>query len=181
MTASTAFSRNARQTHIIYGSVQMQLRSILAVAAAFTVLACGSDSSGSTEPPQTALNGSMSAVVNGDDWNATLSVQAAYTNGILAIAGVDGGNVTIAVATAASGPGSYPIGVPSSTNASYTMGGGQALVWQAVSTLGSGSMEIETLTATSASGTFHFELPAVTTSGATGTKSITNGKFEVKF
>lgn len=159
----------------------MQLRSILAVAAAFTVLACGSDSSGSTEPPQTALNGSMSAKVNGDDWNATLAVQAAYANGILALSGVDGDNVTIAMATGATQPGSYAIGATSGTNASYTMTGGQALAWQAVSTLGSGSIEIETLTATSASGTFHFELPAVTSSGATGTKSITSGKFDVKF
>ncbi len=161
----------------------MHLRSVLAVAAAFAVLACGSDSSNSTEPPPGggALNGSMSAKVNGESWTATMSVQAGYANGILAFAGVDGNNATLAIALAPAGPGSYAISGASGTNASYTLTGGQGLVWQAVSVVGSGSVEIDTLTATRATGTFHFELPAVASSGATGTKSITEGKFDVKF
>lgn len=159
----------------------MHLRSVLAAAAAVSLIACGSDSSGSTEPPQSALNGSMSAVVDGDQWTATVAVQAAYANGILALSGVDASNSTIAMAMAPSGPGSYSIGVAEPTNAAYTLTGGQALVWQAVSTLGSGSVELQTLTATEATGTFHFELPAVASSGASGTKSITEGKFDVKF
>jgi hypothetical protein len=161
--------------------MSMQLRSVLAVAAALAVVACGSDSSNSTEPPPGALNGSMSATVDGVSWTATLAVQAGYANGILAFAGVDANSTTIAVALAPTGPGAYPIGSTQPTNASYSIAGGQAKVWQAAATQGSGSVEIDSLTATSAAGTFHFELPAIESSGATGTESITNGKFSVKF
>jgi hypothetical protein len=163
----------------------MRFRPFFLSAALLFVAACGSDSSSPTAPPpsQTLTHGTMSAVVDGQAWTASVGLQAAYQNNILAFAGVAAGNSTIAIALAPlGGPGTYTISVGEATNASYSIPGGAPSQWQALGGVGgTGSVVLTTLTATGASGTFSFELPPITNTSATGTKSITNGKFDLTF
>jgi hypothetical protein len=95
-------------------------------------------------------------------------------------AGTDG-NVTMAVAVGfIAGPGTFQIGpVGQPTNALITEASGHG--WHAQSTIGSGSVTIASITATTAKGTFSFTAPAVDGTGATGTKVVTEGTFDLKF
>jgi hypothetical protein len=59
--------------------------------------------------------------------------------------------------------------------------GNPAAGWTAAVGTGSGSITLTTLTSAGASGTFTFNLVAVPNTGATGTKAITEGVFNVTF
>lgn len=161
----------------------MRYRSFLLSAALLLVTACGSDSSSPTAPPPTLTHGTMSAVVDGKAWTATVGLSAAYQNNILAFAGVAADKSTITIALAPlSGLGTYTISIGEATNASYSINGGALAQWQGVGGVGgTGSVVLTSLTATGASGTFSFELPPISNTAATGTKSITNGKFDLTF
>lgn len=145
----------------------------LALATALAISACGSE----TGPGQ-PVNGSMTAKIDGGNWSASVAVAATYTGNILAIAGTDGNGRTIGFATVASAPGTTSIATTVGANASLTIG---ANAWSAGSTIGSGTMVITALTTTGARGTFQFVLSPVASSGATGTRNITEGTFDVTF
>jgi len=53
--------------------------------------------------------------------------------------------------------------------------------WQTTVAGGSGTLVITTFSATSASGTFSFVAPAIASTGATASKTVTNGTFNVTF
>ena len=57
----------------------------------------------------------------------------------------------------------------------------QASLWGTTLSSGSGTITLGTLTSNTASGTFSLNLAAIPGSGATGTKTITNGSFNVTF
>jgi hypothetical protein len=159
--------------------------------------ACGS--SGSTTTGPTAVpppvppvsscpggngaTGSISAQINGASWVAACVKAATFFNGIVSLVGSD--NVTsvanaqvIGIATQASGPGTFPISLANGENGQLTIGGTQ--VWEANAVLGgSGTITLTVLTATGTSGTFSFNLIAVPP--AAGTKTITNGVFNITF
>ncbi|HEX5438283.1 MAG TPA: DUF6252 family protein [Gemmatimonadaceae bacterium] len=158
-------------------------RFIVLSAALLCLAACGSESPSPTQPTPPLEHGSMSAKVDGRDWTATVGLQANYQSGVLAFAGGNSDGSIIAIGLVpSSGPGTYTVSVPMPTNASYTMPGGTAAVWQAVAGVGgSGTVTLTSLTTTGASGTFSFELPPVASTAATGTKSITQGKFALTF
>ena len=108
---------------------------------------------------------------------------ATFFNGIVSLVGSD--DVTnaaaaqvIGIATQASGPGTFPISLANGANGQLTIGGTQ--LWEANAVLGgSGTITLTILTATGTSGTFSFNLIAVPP--ATGTKTITNGVFNIAF
>lgn len=157
-------------------------RLLAAVSALLLATAACSSKSNVTGPKNTSLpHGSMSATIDGTSFVATRGLSVTYNQGILAAAGVDDSNNTLAFAVYASGPGTYPIGITSPTNAIYTMASSGSKSWQAASTLGSGSVTVTTLTATGATGTFSFTLVANGGSGASGNKVVTNGAFNLTF
>ena len=78
------------------------------------------------------------------------------------------------------GTGTFPIGpfpITNGANGLLTIGGSQ--LWAANAIQGSGTITVTTLSATGASGTFSFNL--VADAPATGTKTITNGAFNITF
>jgi hypothetical protein len=107
---------------------------------------------------------------------------ATFFNGIVSFVGSDNTNFAraqiLGVATQASGPGTFPIDLSNGASGLLTIGGTQ--VWKADAVLGgSGTITLTTLTATGTSGAFSFTLIAVPP--ATGTKTITNGAFDITF
>jgi hypothetical protein len=164
---------------------------LMAVAGTLTVLAvaCGGagNSPNPTSPsaPATSTPAAGSALtfkVDGVSESAT-SVTASLTNGILAIGGTDSTRATtlsFALTPTAAGTGTYLLGPLSAANAQVLIGS-PAAGWQGAVGIGSGTITVNSLTSTAASGTFSFSLVAVGGSGATGTKLITEGAFNVSF
>jgi len=151
---------------------------------ALSMCACGSSnasltsSSGSGPTTPTPGSSTMTAQINGVAWTAS-SVVVTYSNGILAVTGTD--NVTtLGIGVAATSPST----VTSGLTANLTIAG-QPGSWQAAVMNGSGSVTIATIVtsgaARSASGTFMFNLVPTAGSGSAGTKTISNGAFNVTF
>jgi hypothetical protein len=137
---------------------------------------CGGDGTG---PELPALNGSMTAVIDGVSWSATTALTAAESGGILGFAGSDASNVTIGMAFVLDGTGTYPIGPSIPTNATYT--DGSSAQWSADPFNGSGSITVTTLTSDHAVGTFSFVMEPDAGNSATGSVTITAGTFDVTF
>jgi len=109
------------------------------------------------------------------------SANASLANGILSVGGTDTSRTTtigFAFSPTAAGVGTYTFGPLSGANAQLLVGN-PAAGWQAGVGIGSGTITVTSLTSTSASGTFTFSMVAVAGTGATGTKSITDGVFNV--
>ncbi|MGQ0701583.1 MAG: hypothetical protein ACT4PM_00450 [Gemmatimonadales bacterium] len=76
------------------------------------------------------------------------------------------------------GPGTYPLGTGggvSGGTASVSVG---SVVWMTELSGAAGTVAISTLTATRAAGTFSFVAKGVGVTGASGTKTVTNGQFD---
>jgi hypothetical protein len=142
-------------------------------------VACSSGDDG-TGPENTPANGSMSARIDGSSWTSTLAVSAGSSGGIIAISGTNG-STTIAMAFGiANGPATFQIGPAGAiSNALLMESNGRS--WHALSTVGNGTVTLTSISATGAAGTFAFTAPAVASSGATGSKVVTNGSFDVRF
>ena len=162
-------------------------RLILTVGVVLTITGCGGSSSpsaisGPTTPPgpNPSASRSMSARIDGVAWTAT-SVGVQFTNGVLIVSGVDGALTTVGFTSPALATGTYAVAAGSPVAGSLITSAGS---WQANgvgSGTGSGSVTITSLTLTSVAGTFTFSLTATPSTGATGTKSITVGAFNVTF
>lgn len=133
---------------------------------------------GGTGPAQNLPQGSMSARIDGANWAASAGLAGTWSGGILSIAGTDAASQTLGFATFASGPGTYTIAGTVGTNALLTIGA-TGTGWSAVSTRGSGTITVNSITATGAAGTFSFVLVPATGTGSN--KNITEGRFDVKF
>ncbi|HEX8031011.1 MAG TPA: hypothetical protein VF491_21225 [Vicinamibacterales bacterium] len=122
----------------------------------------------------------MTFRVDGTSHSAA-SVTASFANGILSVGGTDTSrntSLSFAVTPSAGGVGTYTFGPLSAANALILVGS-PAQSWQGGVGTGSGTITITTLTSTTATGTFSFSLVPVAGSGATGTKAITEGAFNV--
>jgi hypothetical protein len=128
------------------------------------------------------IQGTMTARIDGVQFTASCMTAAQYSNGILAIGGVNSANpyTSVAFAVLVSGPSTHQIGGLSGANAVINMSGTTA-TWQALAGQGSGTIVVTSLTATGAAGTFSFVAPPTPNSGATGTKTVTDGTFNVTF
>lgn len=154
----------------------------LMLLPALSTLACGSPTSPTETNPPSAGGAPLTFKVDGASVTATSST-AAYANGILSIGGTDSARSTtlgFALAPTATGTGVYTLGPTSAANVQIYIGN-PAAGWQAGVGIGSGTITVNSLTSTGASGTFSFSLVAVPGSGATGTKTITEGVFNVTF
>jgi hypothetical protein len=174
------------------------------VVAAFCVLAlvvgvsgCSSSSS-STGPSGKVVqscgggnaSGSMTATISGRSFEAQCLVTLTFNGKLFDLAGTDVSQSNsstfqiVAFVVSATGPGTYTIDSTtiaqgaSGNNASYNIGGNQ--LWNSGAGFGGGgTVTFTTLTTTSASGTFSINF--VAGPSASGTKSLTNGKFSVTF
>lgn len=144
---------------------------------AFVLLAAGAVACGDDNGTGVHANGSMSASIGGTAWTANLSVTASHAGNVLAIAGVSADsrqiNITVPNVTTT---GTVNLGVGQQGVGTVTLGT-QAWVTSLVG--GTGSVSITTLTATHVAGTFTFTAAASTNTGATGTKAVTSGAFDI--
>lgn len=152
----------------------------------------GCDSDDDDDPAPTG-NGSMSATVEGNDWNANVAVQATYitqggTNALTVVGSSDQGeglSTTISLNLLnVTGTGTIAVDGSNLTNlssASYAIANStsanDAEVYNSVGN--SGQVTITELTETRVSGTFTFVGSEAT--GGTGTRTITDGEFSVNF
>lgn len=153
------------------------MRAATAVLVA-AVAGCGGDNTG----PNGQTNGDMTAKIDGASFTSvTTLAQRNTTNAgtIIAISGADAHGVGLGFGFVDAGVGSYPIGGLTPTNASVLDGTGK--VWTAGAIGGSGTLTVTALDATHVAGTFAYSAVASAGSGATGTKAVTQGVFDVRF
>ena len=142
-----------------------------------TALGCGGDNTG----PNGQTDGDMTARIDGSSWSSVAAFatrNATNAGNIVALSGADTHSIALAFAFVDTGPGTYTIDGTSATNAVLTDGGKG---WVASAVGGSGTITVTTLDATHVVGTFAFSMVANDGTGATGTKSITQGAFDIKF
>ena len=167
------------------------------VAALFATAGCGGSSAptaaGATSSPVGTSScsggtarGTMSARIDGVPWTATCIVLAkndAVTCQCVAISGGDSAIPQLVAGFGApNGVGTYPIGPPlNPANGVVILGSANPPIWSANAIQGSGTATISTLTATSASGTFAFNAVGGVSGGATSTRVVTDGVFNVTF
>lgn len=163
------------------------MRRLVLAGLLLMAVGCGSDSDpmdpGDGGNPGNLPAGTVTARIDGSTWTSTAPVAVAYAGGILAVGASNTQLVTIGFAVAASAPGTYTIGPTSPTNALLTIGTANSQTWHASSAAqgSSGSITITSLSATGATGTFQFTMVPDGLSGSTGTKTITNGAFNLTF
>lgn len=127
-------------------------------------------------------SGTFTAVVDGQSWTGELQgLQTFYNGFIFSVVGVDGG-IEIALSIDASDPDNQAPGTidltTGSTGAQISEGGD---IWYAVGLGGSGTLNLNSLDANGAAGTFSFVAGPVANSAPDGTRSITNGSFNLTF
>jgi len=143
-----------------------------------TALACGGDNTG----PNGQTNGDMTAKIDGSSFSsvATYATRNATNAGtIVALSGAEADGTALGFGFVDAGPGTYTVSATSPTNATLIEPGGHA--WVASVVGGSGSVTITTLDATHIVGTFAFSMAPSAGTGATGTRAVTQGAFDVKF
>jgi hypothetical protein len=155
----------------------MTLRSRLLVLLMTLAAGCGSDDSGPAGPGNNLSNGSFTAEIDGADFDATAAAVIA-SGSLISIGAGDASGRTIGFAWFDAGEGTYAIASTSSTIGTHTLSGN---TWSASSAQGSGSIVVTTVTANRVAGSFSFGLEADTASGATGTRTVTDGNFDLTY
>ena len=157
------------------------MRTLMRVATPFLLVAavsCGGDNTG----PNGQTNGDMTAKIDGTAFSSvTTLAQRNTTNAgtIIAVSGADAHGTGLGFAFLDAGVGTYSIGDLTPTNATVLDGTGK--VWTAGAIGGSGTLTVTALDATHVAGTFAYSAVASAGSGATGTKTVTQGVFDVTF
>ncbi len=153
----------------------------LSAVALFATLACGGGSStgpgnGNNNP---LASEPLSAVINGVQWGSP-APSVSYKNNILAVAGIDLA-ITASISFGALAPvaGVYALSYqnPVGGSAIVTEGGKG---WGTGFPGGTGTLTITALTAHRVAGSFSFTAEPAS-GGATGTVSVTNGKFDINY
>jgi hypothetical protein len=157
----------------------MMKRSCLLAVLITLVAGCGSDDpAGPGGPGNNSLsNGSFTARIDGADFAASAAAVVS-SGGLVSIGAGDASGKTLGFAWLDAGPGTYPIGSPAATVGTHTFAGN---TWSASLAQGSGSIVVTTSAANRVAGTFSFVLQPDTASGATGTRTVTDGSFDLTF
>lgn len=142
----------------------------------------GSDDDGNPMGPG-LINGTFTATVDGTAFSATTSVIAAYVSNTLVITATSGSGANAKsfslTVQGVTGTGTFSL-VTAGSAATYSETTNSiSQSWLCASTQGSGTVTLSQLSATKAVGTFTFIAPANTISGATGTKAVTAGSFNI--
>lgn len=146
------------------------------IAGVISLGSCNKDDGDSGAP---GGNGSISLKVDGSTWNASLSVQAVNSNGVINVTGSDSNAKQAGVTLyGVSAPGTYQVGPPNAGNMlRWTEGLGQNDTFQANGVLGTGTVTVTELSASKIKGTFSF----TGYNTAQTSKQITEGSFEANF
>lgn len=163
----------------------------LIAALALVLTGCGKDSPPSPTPGSGSggaggpANGSMTATIDGVPWAATtifagVGPSAGTPGGqLLTVQGTNGLQNLIFILNE-TGSATYSEGTgPVGTNIAFSLSN---QTWMAIRGAGDGStysINLATITSTGASGSFAFK--GIALPGATGTKTVTNGVFNVRF
>ncbi len=142
------------------------------------LLGCGSSTS-----PSGGGNAPITATVNGSAFVGNTDGIATLAAGVLNMSAFDAGKGReILITLHVNGTGDYSLASASTGIAEYeTMTTTSAPQWETGFNGGTGTITVSTLTASGASGTFSFTGQAIPGTGATGTATVTNGKFNVAF
>lgn len=153
------------------------VRSVLLCLALLSATGCGTDG----EISGFSGSGTMSATVAGSAWTASEFVQASRSGNVLSISGSDGElqlqltvpNVTI------TGVFNFGAGNPGVAQLIETASG--SATWTSALVGGTGTLTLTTFTNERAAGTFNFSGIAADGTPAMGTRTVTNGTFDVRF
>lgn len=148
------------------------IKTLLSILAfSFVLTSCSKDDDGPASG-----NGTLTAKVDGNSFNSTLAVQAVATSGALSIGGTGSdGQINIMIPSF-SGPATFNI-ASGGALANYTLTTSPYTSWSASMIAGSGSVVITDYSGGRVKGTFSF---TGVTSGAASSKTITEGKFDIK-
>jgi hypothetical protein len=152
------------------------------VSISLLMCACKSSTQPATLPG--GQTGTVTATIDGTPFTAT-SVQGTEGGGVVAIQGLGtlSGTTSIISLVIPSAEGTYPLGPTPGSNGrqSVTLSVGSGTLWTSDITLGSGSLTLSALNATGAAGTYTANLAPLLFTGATGTRNVVSGVFDVKF
>ena len=129
-------------------------------------------------------HGSMSAIINGVPWTASCVGAPTRTATVLGFAGLQSDpSPSTVVGVLLSGTSIGAVGTfASEGTVGISMSNGLSAYWDDPASGGvPGILTLTTLTAAGATGTFSFSAPSVPGTGATGTKIVTNGVFNITF
>ena len=163
------------------------LRPLAFVALFFTAAACGSSNpaggGGGGGGSTTLANGSLSGSIAGSSFSANTAIAVIYIPGapaILSVAASDSQGRLLGFALSLASTGTYSINDSSFAIFIVDIGAQQ---WQADAFVagGSGTITFTTFTTNHAVGSFSFTANPVAGTGATGSKSVTGGAFNVTY
>lgn len=146
----------------------------LAFLALLLATACGTDVE---RAPTGNGDGNLQASVDGATYTGSLNTEARRNSGnVITITGFGSNNRRLAVRVVAAAAGTFQL-----TGQNYGEYIEGVLNWSTANSGGTGSVTFSRLDARRATGTFLFTAPATTATGATGTKNVTSGNFDVQF
>jgi hypothetical protein len=149
------------------------IKTLLSVLAfSFVLTSCSKDD----DDGAAAGDGTLTAKVDGANFNSTLAVQAVVTSGTLSVAGTGSdGQINIMIPSF-SGPATFNV-ASGGAMANYTITTSPFTSWSASMIAGSGSVVVTDYSGGRVKGTFSF---TGVTSGAASSKTVTEGKFDIK-
>jgi Big-like domain-containing protein len=200
LTATATFSDGSTQNVTASATWQSSNASAAPVSAGGVVTAVAAGSATVTATYQgkagtisvtisltTSTRSSMSAVIDGVAWNAVVVTTVKTTipsppGTILGLGGTNGftGNYIMIALGIPAAVGTYTLGPTSIGTAGLQIPNARSQ-WVAGVLGGGGTITVSSVTATSASGTFSLTMAAERGTAATGTKTVTNGVFNVVF
>lgn len=124
--------------------------------------------------------GSLSARIDGADWNASLAVQAVNSNGVLSVTGSDASSKQLQITVInPTGAGEYQLGgnMTNQNSGRWTAGVNTNQTYTTTVGLGSGTVNISELTDTNVKGTFSF----TAANSDEEQVSVTDGTFSAAF
>jgi len=157
---------------------QMRLRNGTWKCLVALILAVGCGSDGPTDPVDELEPGSIVGTIDGTDWSTTNAV-VIYVNGRLVASGIGTQNLGFGFGVTAQSTGTYATG--GNGEASGIISGAGADRWEATAPGGSGTLTITNFASNEVAGTFSFTMVRTGGSGAPETRTITNGRFRVRY
>lgn len=151
------------------------MKLLLRVATLSLFVAGAAGCSGDSNGP--SVTGSVTANINTTPFTASTAVQATYAANVLAVGGTGNGTQILITIPNVTTTGQFNIGLGQAGVAVVTVGTDS---WTTSLTGGTGSVTLTTLTSSHAVGDFFFTAQAGS-AGATGTKDVASGHFDVTF
>lgn len=176
------------------GTAVTGFRRTLCVATIVATAACGGSKSNDPSPIP-GLSSTMTAKINGTQFTSIVTIglrtpaTTGLPNGTVGVTGTSKFTLPYTLLSVAvpGVVGTYQLStsggpVPQNAAVEDLVTATSGAVWNAGGALGgNGTITLSTLTATGASGEFSFTAVPLGTSGATGNKVVTEGKFNVTF